>query len=193
MKVEIRVPQLPESVPDATLVAWRKQPGDAVARDESLADLETDKVVLEVPAPAAGILQEIRAPAGSTVKNGDLLAVLEAGADSAPGPRTPSAAPPAPAARSAGAALAAPKLGPAAQRVADELKLPGTTIAAAAKEGRVAKSDLVAAAARRLQRPRPPGPRAQRRALARSGGSPCRDCASVLPSVWCRPSPPRRC
>ncbi len=80
MRVEIRVPQLPESVADATLVAWRKQPGDAVSRDENLADLETDKVVLEVPAPAAGILQEISAPAGTTVKNGDLLAVLEAGA-----------------------------------------------------------------------------------------------------------------
>ena len=72
----MRVPQLPESVADATLVAWRKQPGDAVSRDESLADLETDKVVLEVPAPSAGILQEIRAPAGSMVKNGDLLAIL---------------------------------------------------------------------------------------------------------------------
>jgi 2-oxoglutarate dehydrogenase E2 component (dihydrolipoamide succinyltransferase) len=147
MRVEIRVPQLPESVADATLVAWRKQPGDAVGRDESLADLETDKVVLEVPAPAAGILQEIRAPAGSTVKNGDLLAVLEAAAANAPGPSAPSASPAAPVVKRSAAAAAAPKLGPAAQRVADELKLPGTTIAAAAKEGRVAKSDLVAAAA----------------------------------------------
>jgi len=61
MPVEIRVPQLPESVADPTLIAWRKQPGDAVARDENLADLETDKVVLEVPAPAAGVLgQRIR-------------------------------------------------------------------------------------------------------------------------------------
>jgi biotin carboxyl carrier protein len=60
MTVEIRVPQLPESVADATLVAWRKQPGEAVSRDENLADLETDKVVLEVPAPVAGVLQEIR-------------------------------------------------------------------------------------------------------------------------------------
>ena len=59
MSIEIRVPQLPESVADATLVAWHKQPGDAVSRDENLADLETDKVVLEVPAPVAGVLQEI--------------------------------------------------------------------------------------------------------------------------------------
>ncbi len=155
MSVEIRVPQLPESVADATLVAWRKQPGDAVSRDESLADLETDKVVLEVPAPAAGILKEIHSPAGSVVKSGDLLAVLEAGASAevAPGAQAPapaaSATPVAPVAavaRKPTAPAAAPRLGPAAQRVADELKLPRTTIAAAAREGRVAKSDLVAAA-----------------------------------------------
>jgi 2-oxoglutarate dehydrogenase E2 component (dihydrolipoamide succinyltransferase) len=79
MNVEIRVPVLPESVADATLVAWRKQPGESVSRDENLADLETDKVVLEVPSPVAGVLQEIRAPAGSTVKNGELLAVVAAG------------------------------------------------------------------------------------------------------------------
>ena len=60
MTIEVRVPQLPESVADATLVAWHKQPGDAVARDENLVDLETDKVVLEVPAPVAGVLKEIK-------------------------------------------------------------------------------------------------------------------------------------
>ena len=147
MRVEIRVPQLPESVADATLVAWRKQPGDAVKRDESLADLETDKVVLEVPAPAAGVLKEIRAAAGSTVKNGELLAVLEAGATAETSAQSTAAPDAAPAAAPARPTSAAPKLGPAAKRVADELKLPGAAIAAAAKEGRVAKSDLVAAAA----------------------------------------------
>jgi 2-oxoglutarate dehydrogenase E2 component (dihydrolipoamide succinyltransferase) len=141
MNVEIRVPVLPESVADATLVAWRKQPGESVSRDENLADLETDKVVLEVPSPVAGVLQEIRAPAGSTVKNGELLAVVAAGE----APRAAPAKVAAPAA--APAAASAPKLGPAAQRVADELGLPRATIAAAAKSGRVAKSDLVAAAA----------------------------------------------
>ena len=65
MSVEIRVPQLPESVADATLVAWHKQPGEAVSRDENLADLETDKVVLEVPAPANGVLREIRVQSGT--------------------------------------------------------------------------------------------------------------------------------
>ena len=152
MRVEIRVPQLPESVADATLVAWRKQPGDTVSRDESLADLETDKVVLEVPAPAAGVLQEIRAQAGSIVKPGDLLAVLTAGAST--GASAPVAAAPVTAER-VSATAAAPKLGPAAQRVADELKLPGATIAAAAKEGRVAKSDLVAAATAARAAPAP--------------------------------------
>jgi hypothetical protein len=80
MSIEIRVPQLPESVADATLVAWRKQPGEAVTRDENLADLETDKVVLEVPAPANGILRELRVQTGATVKSGDVLAIVDEGA-----------------------------------------------------------------------------------------------------------------
>ncbi|HXQ63523.1 MAG TPA: biotin/lipoyl-containing protein, partial [Steroidobacteraceae bacterium] len=80
MTIEVRVPQLPESVADATLVAWHKQPGEAVARDENLADLETDKVVLEVPAPAAGVLKEVKVAAGATVTGGALLALIEEGA-----------------------------------------------------------------------------------------------------------------
>ena len=78
--IEVRVPQLPESVADATLVAWRKQPGDAVNRDENLVDLETDKVVLEVPAPASGVLRELKASNGATVTGGQILAVIEEGA-----------------------------------------------------------------------------------------------------------------
>src|SRR5262249_2594307 len=77
MTIEIRVPQLPESVADATLVAWHKQPGDTVSRDENLADLETDKVVLEVPAPMNGVLREIRIQGGTTVTSGQVLAVLD--------------------------------------------------------------------------------------------------------------------
>src|SRR5690606_27943015 len=68
MSTEIKVPKLPESVADATLVNWHKEPGEAVARDENLADLETDKVVLEVPAPVAGVLKEIKVQAGATVQ-----------------------------------------------------------------------------------------------------------------------------
>jgi pyruvate/2-oxoglutarate dehydrogenase complex dihydrolipoamide acyltransferase (E2) component len=77
MSIEIKVPQLPESVSDATLVAWHKSVGDSVARDENLVDLETDKVVLEVPAPAAGILAKIVVEDGATVVAGDVLAILE--------------------------------------------------------------------------------------------------------------------
>jgi 2-oxoglutarate dehydrogenase E2 component (dihydrolipoamide succinyltransferase) len=133
MSLEIKVPVLPESVADATLVAWRKQPGETVARDENLADLETDKVVLEVPAPAAGVLREIRVQNGTTVKSGELLAILEEGAAAA--------------GKVAVAPAAAPKLGPAARRVADEKALSAAAVAAASKDGRVAsKGDLQAAA-----------------------------------------------
>src|SRR2546423_8869408 len=76
MTTEIRVPQLPESVADAILVAWHKQPGDTVSRDENLADLETDKVVLEVPAPMNGVIKEIRIQSGTTVTSGQVLAVI---------------------------------------------------------------------------------------------------------------------
>jgi len=76
MSIEIRVPTLPESVADATLITWHKQSGDSVKKDENLVDLETDKVVLEVPAPQAGILGEILIPNDSTVVGGDLLAML---------------------------------------------------------------------------------------------------------------------
>ena len=97
MTTEIRVPQLPESVADATLVAWRKQPGEAASRDENLADLETDKVVLEVPAPAAGVVKEWKVQPGTTVKSGDLLAIYEEGAKgaaaSAPRSWRPTASP----------------------------------------------------------------------------------------------------
>lgn len=79
--MEIKVPSLPESVSDATLVAWHKKPGDTVARDENLVDLETDKIVLEVPSPASGTLKEIKIEDGATVKAGDLIAILEEGTE----------------------------------------------------------------------------------------------------------------
>jgi 2-oxoglutarate dehydrogenase E2 component (dihydrolipoamide succinyltransferase) len=83
--IEIRVPQLPESVADATLVAWHKQVGDAIKRDENLADLETDKVVLEVPAPTNGILRELKVESGTTVTSGQILAIIEEGGTAAAG------------------------------------------------------------------------------------------------------------
>ena len=80
MSTEIKVPVLPESVSDATIASWHKKPGDAVKRDENLVDLETDKVVLEVPSPVDGVLKEIKFDTGSTVTSEQVLAIVEAGA-----------------------------------------------------------------------------------------------------------------
>lgn len=79
MKIEVRVPALSDSVASGTLLTWRKQPGDAVSRDETLVDLETDKVILEIPAPASGTLVEIRLPEGSVVKADDVIALIGTG------------------------------------------------------------------------------------------------------------------
>ena len=106
MTTEIRVPQLPESVADATLVAWHKQPGDPVRRDENLADLETDKVVLEVPAPANGLVRELKVQSGATVTSGQLLAILEEGAAAGAAAPKPAEGASASAAKSAPAAAA---------------------------------------------------------------------------------------
>src|SRR4051812_25711372 len=88
MQVEVKVPQLSESVSEATLVAWRKKPGEAVKRDENLIDIETDKVVLELPAPADGVLLKIVKNDGKSVQSGDVIAV--------PDPEAPATAKPAP-------------------------------------------------------------------------------------------------
>jgi 2-oxoglutarate dehydrogenase E2 component (dihydrolipoamide succinyltransferase) len=149
MTIEVRVPQLPESVADATLVSWRKKPGDAVARDESLVDLETDKVVLEVPAPAAGILREIRLNDGATVTSGQVLAVIDEGATALPGASAPAIM-----AASSGATTTATeaavradaagaKLSPAAKRVVEENKVDPKAVAGSGRDGRVSKSDVV--------------------------------------------------
>src|SRR6187397_3230483 len=128
MAIEIKVPQLPESVADATLVTWHKQVGQAVTRDENLADLETDKVVLEVPAPVNGVLKELKIVAGTSVTSGQVLAVLEEGAAAAAAPAAkPAAAPePAPAKTAAPAAAAkneGDKLAPSVRRMVEEQKL----------------------------------------------------------------------
>ena len=80
MALEVKVPVLPESVSDATIATWHKKAGDTVKRDENLVDLETDKVVLEVPAPADGVLKEIKQQTGATVTSQQLLAIIEEGA-----------------------------------------------------------------------------------------------------------------
>jgi 2-oxoglutarate dehydrogenase E2 component (dihydrolipoamide succinyltransferase) len=145
MTVEVRVPQLPESVSDATLVAWHKQPGDPVRRDENLADLETDKVVLEVPSPVDGVIQELKAETGSTVTSGELLAVIAEGAAAAAGAAAPV--------ETGGGAEGKPevavdtgasaKLSPAAKRLVEENKLNATSIPGSGRDGRITKGDVV--------------------------------------------------
>ena len=125
MTLEVKVPVLPESVADATIASWHKKPGDTIRRDENLVDLETDKVVLEVPAPADGVLKEIKQQTGATVTSGQLLAIIEEGAVAAAAPAAAPApkaapAPAAPAAPAPSPAAAAATLSPAGQRVATE-------------------------------------------------------------------------
>ena len=143
MSIEIKVPPLPESVSDATLVAWHRKAGDGVSRDENLVDLETDKVVLEVPAPAAGTLAEIRIEEGATVTAGDVLAVLEEG-------EAPVAAAPEASATAVAATPAAdesdrtPKTSPAVRRLLEEHDLDATMVSGTGKDGRITKSDVMA-------------------------------------------------
>lgn len=159
MAIEIKVPVLPESVSDATIATWHKKPGDAVKRDENLVDLETDKVVLEVPSPVDGVLKQIVKDSGSTVTSQELIAVLEEGAaqgsasvagagsaraDAAPAlqaSKTATAAPkvPTPAKPAAGSE----QLSPAGQRVASEEKIDPSKISGSGRDGRVTKEDLV--------------------------------------------------
>jgi 2-oxoglutarate dehydrogenase E2 component (dihydrolipoamide succinyltransferase) len=142
MTIEVRVPQLPESVADATLVAWHKKAGDFVARDENLVDLETDKVVLEVPAPAAGILQEIRLGDGTTVTSGQVLAIIEPSAAGA-APQASAAAAPGAAAAASPAAGGGGKLSPAAKRVVAENHIDAGAVPGSGRDGRVSKADVV--------------------------------------------------
>jgi len=147
MSIEIKVPQLPESVADATLVTWHKQVGQAVTRDENLADLETDKVVLEVPAPVTGVLKELRIVAGTSVTSGQVLAVLEeGGAATAPAKAAAAAAP----AAGKAAAVATPaaandngKLAPSVRRMVEEKQLDPSKIPATGRDGRITKGDVV--------------------------------------------------
>jgi 2-oxoglutarate dehydrogenase E2 component (dihydrolipoamide succinyltransferase) len=141
MNIEVRVPQLPESVSDATLVTWHKKPGDAVHRDENLVDLETDKVVLEVPAPTAGVLREIRVDNGTTVTSGQVLAILEEGAAHAAG--TAAAVKAEPAQRKEREEVVAAKLAPAARRIVGEQMIDPGSISGSGRDGRITKTDVV--------------------------------------------------
>jgi 2-oxoglutarate dehydrogenase E2 component (dihydrolipoamide succinyltransferase) len=156
MTIEVRVPQLPESVADATLVAWRKQVGDGVSRDENLVDLETDKVVLEVPAPTAGVIKELKVQNGATVTSGQVLAVIEEGTVAKPSPgqrptspagagevKTSAGTPPAPPAGGGEVRREAEKLAPSVRRLVEEHKLDTAGIAGSGRDGRITKGDVL--------------------------------------------------
>jgi 2-oxoglutarate dehydrogenase E2 component (dihydrolipoamide succinyltransferase) len=174
MSTEVKVPVLPESVSDATIATWHKKAGDAVKRDENLVDLETDKVVLEVPAPVDGVLKELRFQAGDTVTSQQVIAVIEEGAVAAAPAPAPAAATPAPAPAPAPAAGApqtaatkgADNLSPAGLRVATEEKIDVSKVAGTGRDGRVTKEDLVNYA---------------------KGGAPAAAAPSVAPTPGARP------
>jgi 2-oxoglutarate dehydrogenase E2 component (dihydrolipoamide succinyltransferase) len=147
MSTEVKVPVLPESVSDAIIAKWHKKPGDAVKREENLVDLETDKVVLEVPSPVDGVLGQILQDTGATVTSQQIIALISEGAVAAAPAPAPVAAAPVPA--------AAAELAPAARRVAAEAGLDPASIPGTGRGGRVTKEDAVKAAAAPKAAPAP--------------------------------------
>jgi 2-oxoglutarate dehydrogenase E2 component (dihydrolipoamide succinyltransferase) len=156
MATEIRVPTLGESVAEATIGKWFKKPGEAVKADEPVVELETDKVTVEVPAPAAGVLADIQVKEGDTIKVGGLLASIVAGAGAAAAPAAAVAvAAPAPAkATPAPAPVATADNGPAVARIAAEAGV-AVPAAGSGKDGRVTKGDMLAAVAVAASAPAP--------------------------------------
>ena len=150
MTVEVKVPMLAESVPDATLLEWRKRPGDRVEKDEILIELETDKVVLEVPAPEAGVLAEVLKHTGDTVLSQEVLARIDPGAATAAvassAPEAPATLVAVPAAETAAPAPAAgaERLSPAVRRLVEEHGLDPTAISSTGRDGRLTKADVLA-------------------------------------------------
>jgi len=144
---EVKVPQLSESVAEATLLQWKKKVGDAVGQDEILIEIETDKVVLEVPAPSAGVLAEIVVGDGGTVVSDQVIAKIDSAAKAAAAPAAaapaPTAAAPAPAKAAAPAASDA-KAMPSASKLLAENNLSASQVAGSGKDGRVTKGDVLA-------------------------------------------------
>lgn len=145
MLIEVKVPQLSESVSEATLVSWHKKEGDAVARDENLIDIETDKVVLETPAPAAGVLVKIVKNGGDSVTSGEVIATIDTEATAAAGAPAAAAAPAAVAAPAAASSSAAGAASPSARRILDEKGVAAADVSGSGRGGRVTKEDAVAA------------------------------------------------
>jgi 2-oxoglutarate dehydrogenase E2 component (dihydrolipoamide succinyltransferase) len=147
MIIDVTVPQLSESVAEATLVSWHKKAGEAVSRDENLIDIETDKVVLELPAPGAGVIVEIIKGDGDTVVSGEVIARIDTEAKASAG--APAAAAPAavaaPKAAAPASASAAGVAMPAARKILDEKGVAAADVAGSGRGGRVTKEDALAA------------------------------------------------
>jgi len=146
MIVEVKVPQLSESVAEATLLEWHKKPGDPVSRDENLIELETDKVVMELPSPSDGVLVEIVKDARSAVTSGEVIARIDTDAKAAAAAK-PAAAAPAPAAAAPAAPAVErtpPPVMPAAKKLAEEKGLDASKIQGSGRDGRVTKADVLA-------------------------------------------------
>jgi len=144
MSIEVKVPILPESVADAIVATWHKQVGDAVSVDENLVDIETEKVVLEVPATVDGVIKEIRAEEGATVGEQDVIAIIEEGAAAAtaPAPAATSEDTPASQTTSPDTNDDADKLSPAVRKMLAENNLDASTIKGTGKNGRLLKEDV---------------------------------------------------
>jgi 2-oxoglutarate dehydrogenase E2 component (dihydrolipoamide succinyltransferase) len=161
MIVEVKVPQLSESVAEATLLDWHKKEGEAVSRDENLIDIETDKVVLELPAPAAGVLVKIIRKARDSVGSGEVIAQIdtEGKGSSVAGPK-PAAAP-----QPSTPSKSPPPVMPAAQKIAAEKGVDTSAIQGTGRDGRVTKGDVLAQASKPSSAPVPSQISAPRQAL----------------------------
>ncbi|WP_197328024.1 2-oxoglutarate dehydrogenase complex dihydrolipoyllysine-residue succinyltransferase [Ralstonia syzygii] len=153
--VDVKVPQFSESVEEGTLISWKKKPGEAVAVDEVLVEIETDKVVLEVPAPSAGVLAEVLVADGATVASEQLLAKIDT--EGKAGAAAPAAAAPAPAAAAPAPVAAAPApaaaaatggvVMPSAAKLMAEANLSAGQVAGTGRDGRITKGDVLGAVA----------------------------------------------
>jgi 2-oxoglutarate dehydrogenase E2 component (dihydrolipoamide succinyltransferase) len=151
-QIEVKVPQLSESVAEATLLSWHKKVGEAVARDENLIDIETDKVVLELPAPSAGVITQIIKGDGATVVAGEVIAIVDTEASAQTSPLQVAAAPVAAPAAAPAAAEAPSKAGvamPAAAKILADNAIQAASVAGTGRDGRVTKGDALAAVANR--------------------------------------------
>lgn len=153
MSVEIKTPQLPESVADALVVKWFKQAGDAVEQDEPLVEIETDKVVLEVPAPSSGVLESIVEAEDSTVVSDQLLGTIKAGAVAAAPEAAPAPTEETPAAAEPAAASGTGQTSPAVRKALDEKGLSAGDVSGSGKNGRILKEDVAAAGAPKASTP----------------------------------------